>query len=144
MGIKTIERVAVSETPLVYRTTMNMIHIANILVILGVGLVSPSIVQYVTNAIYFFIGSFLVWRFHPIFTGRAWFWVDKHINSFEHSVVFSAGLIMIETVVLGTIFSQPAVQKYIQSEKNVVGKYVSGLLKNAGIKNWIYIIWSPF
>lgn len=137
MSVKTLKRVAVSKTPLIFRMTLWFVQALNFLVILGIGLVSPQTASIATNVIHLTIGAFLIWNFSPIFVGKSWYWERSNITEFEHNIIFSAGVIMVEMVILSTAFNMSQVQKFVQSERNTFKKLVDKILTFFGIDSGV-------
>jgi hypothetical protein len=120
MVLKTIERRAKSDGTKVYGLTMAFFQLLNISLLLGVGIISPGVVQTLANILHVIIGSFLIWQFRPSFkSGDSWLsWEEKTITALDRNIAFSAGFILLEAVVLSSIFSQKYIKTFVESETN--------------------------
>ena len=81
-----------------YYLSVIILHITYIFLFFGVLSANPSYLKPLTTAVEFFIGVFLVWRFHPF---------RKHeLRGYDAKVIFGSGLFLLTNVGFITFFKK--------------------------------------
>lgn len=90
-----------------YYFSVIILHVTYIFIFFGVLSVYPSYLKPLTTAVEFFIGFFLVWRFHPF---------RKHeLKEYDTKVIFGSGIFLLTNVGFITLF-----KKRIENDINSV------------------------
>lgn len=80
-----------------YIMTIIFLHIIYVTIYFGILSINPSYVRLLSSIIQFFIGIFLVWRFHP--------YRDHILKQYDSKIIFGSGIFLLTNLGFFEVFT---------------------------------------